>query len=272
MPDAKEIKDALFSIHPGKAPGPDGFSACFFQSNWNVVGDDMIKEVQAFFQSGCMPRTINEIHIRLIPKITSPKRVSDYRPIALCNVSYKIISKLLARRLQPLLGALITETQFAFVPKRTISDNVLITHELLHYLKTSKAKKHFYMVVKTDMSKVYDRMEWDITKAAILRFGFHPTWTEWIMQCISTVNYSFIINDATRGNVKPGRGIRQGDPLSPYIFILCSELLSSFFKMGQRNGSLKGIRITSGRHALINCYLQMIQCFFAKLMSRMNRH
>lgn len=131
--------------------------------------------------------------------------MADYRPIALCNVSYKIISKLLAKRLQPLLEALITETQSAFVPKRAISDNVLIIHEMLHYLKTSKAKKHFYMAIKTDMSKIYDRLEWDFIKMAILRFGFHPIWTEWIMQCITIVSYSFIINDATRGYVQPGR-------------------------------------------------------------------
>lgn len=153
LPEKKEIKDALFSIHAGRAPGPDGFSACFFQSNWNIVRDDVVKEVQSFFQSGRMPRTINETHLRHIPKILSPKKVADYRPIALCIVSYKFISKILAKRLQPLLGVLITETQFGFVPKRAISDNVLITHEFLHFLKTSKAKKHCYMAVKTDMRK-----------------------------------------------------------------------------------------------------------------------
>lgn len=137
--DAKEIKDALFSIHPGKAPGPDVFYSCFFQSNWNVMGEDVVKEIQDFFQSGCLPRTVNETHIMLIPKILSPKKVVDYRPVALCNVVYKVISKLLAKRLQPQLCNLITETQSAFVPKRAISANVLITHEFLCYLP-SKAK------------------------------------------------------------------------------------------------------------------------------------
>lgn len=97
LPEMQEIKDVLISIHPGKAPGPDGFSACFFQSNWSVVGDDLVEEVQQFFQSGRMQRTINETHLRLIPKVISHKKVADYKPLALCNVSYKIISKLLAR-------------------------------------------------------------------------------------------------------------------------------------------------------------------------------
>lgn len=264
LPDEAEIKAALFSIHPGKAPGPDGFSACFFQSNWGLMGKDIVSEIREFFLSGQMPRTINETHLRLIPKILSPMKVADYRPIALCNVSYKIISKLLAKRLQPLLGDLITETQSAFVPKRAISDNVLITHEFLHYLKTSKAAKHCYMAVKTDMSKAYDRLEWDFIKLAILRFGVHPIFTEWIMQCISTVSYSFIINDASRGLVLPGRGIRQGDPLSPYIFILCSELLSSLCNLRQRNGKFKGIKIAAEAPCINHLLFADDTMFFCK--------
>lgn len=159
LPSPQEIKETLFSIHPNKAPGPDGFSACFFQKNWSVVGNDIVKEVQEFFTSGEMRRTINETHVRLIPKRRSAKRVADYRPIALCNVYYKLISKLLSRRLQPHLQTLISETQSAFLPKRAISDNVLITHEILHYLKSSKAEKHCYMAIKSDMSKAYDRLE-----------------------------------------------------------------------------------------------------------------
>lgn len=110
IPSAEEIKAALFSINHEKAPGPDGFSSCFFQRNWNVMSRDIIKEVQGFFLSGNMPRTINETHIRLIPKGMGAKKVADYRPIALCNVYYKIISKLISRRLQPMLKLLISET------------------------------------------------------------------------------------------------------------------------------------------------------------------
>lgn len=211
-----------------------------------------------------MPRTINETHLRLIPKIISPKKVADYSPLALCNVIYKIISKLIAIRLQPLLGDLIAETQSAFVPKRAISDNVLITHEILHYLKTSKASKHCYMAVKTDMSKAYDRLEWDFIQLAMQRFGFHPTLTMWIMQCITTVSYSFIINDATIGFVKPGRGIRQGDPLSPYIFILCSELLTNLCNLGQRNGKLRGLKIATGAPCISHLLFADDTMFFCK--------
>lgn len=264
IPSAEEIKEALFSIHPEKAPGPDGFSACFFQSNWEVVGRDIIQEVQDFFKSGNMPRTINETHVRLIPKGTGAKTTADYRPIALCNVYYKTISKLLSRRLQPILQKLISETQSAFVPKRAISDNVLITQEVLHYLKNSKAEKQFSMAIKTDMSKAYDRLEWDFIKMVLSKLNFHPMVINWIIQCISTVTYTFIINGATRGYVKPGRGIRQGDPLSPYLFILCSEVLTGLCAEAQSTGRMKGISIASNCPSLNHLLFVDDTMFFCK--------
>lgn len=116
IPSALEIKEAIFDINAEKAPGPDGFSARFFQSNWLDIGEEIVDKIQAFFISGKPPEGINHTHVRLIPKIQSPQRVSDYRPIALCNVYYKTISKILTKRLQPLLGSLISENQSAFVP------------------------------------------------------------------------------------------------------------------------------------------------------------
>lgn len=243
LPLAHEIKEAMFAIHPDKAPGPDGFSASFFQSNWDVVGPAITKEIQSFFLTGALPYSINETHIRLIPKIHSPKMVSDYRPIALCNVYYKVISKILSLRLKPILQEVISETQSAFVPGRIISDNVLITHEMLHYLKMSKATKHCSMAVKTDISKAYDRLEWSFISMVLERMGFCDTFIQWMMQCISTVQYAFLLNNEVVGNVVPQRGIRQGDPLSPYIFILCAEVLSGLCKKAQANSQLPGLRV-----------------------------
>lgn len=163
-PSSLEIKEALFSIHPDKAPGPDGFSASFYQSFWDIVGDDITKDIQAFFTSGAMDPRQNETHVRLIPKVVGPKKVSEYRPIALCNMHYKIIAKLLTRRLQPLLPNLISDHQSVFVKGRSIADNVLITHEILHCLQHSGASVRCSMAIKTDMSKGYDRIEWNFLR------------------------------------------------------------------------------------------------------------
>ena len=245
-PTPLEIKEALFAIHPDKAPGPDGFSASFFQSHWEVVGSSVVLEVQRFFSTGVLPPTLNHTHIRLIPKTSDAKKVADYRPIALCNVLYKIISKLLSLRLKTVLDSIISENQSAFIPGRAITDNVLITHEMLHYLKTSQAQINCSMAVKMDMSKAYDRVEWVFVSEVLQRLGFHDKWINLIMQCIQSVSYSFLINDTVYGLVKPYRGIRQGDPLSPYIFILCGEVLSGLCRKAGREGSLKGIRVARG--------------------------
>ena len=204
VPTEAEIKKALFSIHPDKAPGPDGFSASFFQANWTAVSPAIVAEIKEFFASGKMPNSINKTHIRLIPKTQNAMKVSEYRPIALCNVYYKIISKILSLRLRPVLSDIISENQSAFLPGRAIADNVLITHEILHYLKGSEAEKHCYIAVKTDISKAYDRLEWSFIRLVFEKLGFNPIWVNWVMECITIVSYSFLVNDTAASNHTEG--------------------------------------------------------------------
>lgn len=207
----------------------------------------MCRDIKQFFISDTLHPQQNETHIRLIPKITGPRSVSDYRPIALCSTHYKIIAKILSKRLRPLLPNLISTSQSAFVAGRAIGDNVLITHETLHFLRTSEAKKRCAMAVKTDMSKAYDRLEWGFIEANLSHMGFAERWINWVMSCIKTVSYSFLINGSPQGIVIPSRGIRQGDPLSPYIFILCTQVLSSLCDHAMEDGSLSGVRVS--RHS-----------------------
>ena len=191
----------------------------FLRVSFNRIG--LLLALQYAVRSGVLPNTINNTHIRHVPKISSPMKVSDYMPIALCNVYYKAISKLLSIRLKPVLQDLVSEYQSAFVPDRAISDNFLITHEVLHYLKSSEAEKHCSMTVKTDISKAYDRLEWAFISQVFDSLGFDKVWTNCILQCISTVLYSFLIDNEVIGEVTPQRGIRQGDPFSPiYSFFV----------------------------------------------------
>ncbi|KAG7536993.1 Zinc knuckle CX2CX4HX4C [Arabidopsis suecica] len=262
IPVVKEIKEAVFSINANKAPGPDGFSASFYQAYWSIIGDDVSRDIQSFFLSNTLHQRKNETHVCLIPKGTAPRKVGDYRPIALCNTHYKIIAKILTKRLQPLLPKLISKFQSAFVPNRAISDNILITHETLHFLQTSDAKKFCSMAVKTDMSKAYDRIEWGFLRAVLEKIGFHEKWISWIMTCVESVSYSFLLNGAPQGKVIPSRGLRQGDPLSPYLFILCTEVLSGLCEQAQFKGRLPGIEWQEQALLLIISSSRMIQCFF----------
>ncbi|KAL6176158.1 hypothetical protein ACLB2K_052793 [Fragaria x ananassa] len=238
----EEVRQALFQMHPSKAPGPDGMSPFFFQKYWKVVGPDVCTAVRSFLYSGVLPEVINFTHVTLIPKVKDPKDMTDLNPIALCNVLYRICSKVLANRLKKILDSVISPLQSAFVPIRLISDNTVAT-EVAHFLHSNRrVDEHFSL--KLDISKVYDRLEWSFVRNILVKLGFAMEWVELIMTTVTTVSYSFLVNGEVRGNVKPSRGIRQGDPLSPYIFILSAEGLSSAIQHFVTHQWIQGINIT----------------------------
>ncbi|KAK9924951.1 hypothetical protein M0R45_033292 [Rubus argutus] len=230
-------------MHPSKAPGPDGFSPAFYQKFWHIVGNDIVEAVQCFLESDSATSQINSTHVASIPKVKNPEFLSQMRPISLCNVLYKIGSKVLANRLKPLLQQLISPFQSAFIPGRLISDNSLVAFEIAHFLKRKRERNVGYGALKLDMSKAYDRIEWNFLEASLIKLGFHQTWVNWIMRCIRTVSYSFILNGEPRGLIKPTRGLRQGDAISPYLFLICAEVLSLMISMAESQGRLQGLKI-----------------------------
>lgn len=146
-------------MHLGKSPGPNGLSVLFYSKFWDLVGDEVCEIVIRFLSYGGMSENVNATTVVLIPKVKKPKEMKDLRPISLCNISYKLISKVLANRLKSFLPEIIEDNQCAFVPGRLITDNVLIALEVFHFMKISAARKNGFMALKLDMSKAYDRIK-----------------------------------------------------------------------------------------------------------------
>ena len=186
---------------------------------------NVINAVQNFFVKGTMVKELNSTLIVLIPKIQNPTSVNHYRPISLCNVVYKAITKILVNKMRPILHSIISPCQLAFVPRRWIKKNQVIVKELMHSFKTRKVKGGF-VAIKVDFQKAYDWINWGFLMTVLSHLGFSPTFVNWIFQCVSSVSSSILVNGGRTEAFKPSRGLCQGDPLSPYLFILCQDVLS----------------------------------------------
>uniref|UniRef100_A0A2N9FAP0 Reverse transcriptase domain-containing protein n=1 Tax=Fagus sylvatica TaxID=28930 RepID=A0A2N9FAP0_FAGSY len=174
-----------------KAPGPDGFTACFFKKSWPIVGSDVCKAVQSFFQSGALLKEVNSTIITLVPKVPNPSSITEYRPIACWRV---------------------------------ISENILLAQELVKGYHKNKGKAR--CAIKVDLKKAYDSVEWNFILMSLLAVGCPAQFVTWVRECITTPRFSIALNGSLVGYFKGEKGLRQGDPLSPYLFVLAMEVFT----------------------------------------------
>lgn len=237
MPE--EVDASMKQLKEGKAPGLDGFSTNFFHAFWELIKEEVWQMVDESRSLHSLLPSLNSTFIAMVPKEDNTITPDKFRPIALCNVIYKVITKVIENRLKPMLSMLISPEQSGYVKGRKILDGIILTHEIIHSLKNSKQA---CMILKIDLSKAFDKLSWTYIQNMINAFGFAPMWVRWIHSLISTF-FSILINGIPSRPFSPSRGIRQGDLLSPFLFVLMAEGLGRLIKHALLSQHLKGISI-----------------------------
>ena len=186
-------------------------------------------------------RALNASFIALIPKEEKAMTPDRFRPIALCNVVYKIISKVISNRLKPLLPTIVFEEQTGYVEGRKILNKIIQSHEVVHPLKRNNQAG---MIIQLDLAKAYDKLSWAYIMEVLLAYGFDHNWIRWVMALVTTSSFSILVNGSPSIIFFPSKGLRQGDPLSPFLFILVTKGLGRDIKQAKNMGKIKGLQVS----------------------------
>lgn len=208
-----------------KSPASNSFQPFFFQKYWHLVGHYVHNLVQRAFQTGVFDNHINHTLLVLMPKTDHPECLKQFRHIALCNVIYKTISKVLVNRLKRIMDKLIPPPQASFVPGKQAAYNIIIAQEMVDSIKKSKATNGGLML-KLDLERAYDKVDWDFLNQTFQMFNFPQTIIKLINTCINSVRVIVLSNGEKTDSFSTSRGLRQGDPLLPFLFVICLERLS----------------------------------------------
>ncbi|GJX71178.1 RNA-directed DNA polymerase, eukaryota [Tanacetum coccineum] len=255
----EEIKGAVWGCGSNKSPGPDGFTFEFYRRYWGLIEDEVVVAVNYFFHNGFVPKGGNSSFIALIPKIPGAKMVKDFRPISLIGSLYKIIAKLLANRLVTVMSDLVNELQSAFIANRQILDGPFMLNEIIHWCK---AKKKQTMIFKVDFEKAFDSIRWDFLDDVLTKFGFGTWWRDWIQSCLKSSRGSILINGNPTSEFQFYKGLKHGDPLSPFLFIL----ISHFFYADDV------VFVSQWCDSNLSTIIRVLECFFLASGLRINLH
>lgn len=224
----EEVKEAVWDIPNSKSPGPDGFTAEFYRAAWDIIKVDVVAAIQDYFLNGKLLKQTNATLLTLVPKSRNPISAVDFRPIACCNIVYKIITKIITARLQPVLPGLIEQTQGAFLKKRSIIDNISICQGLVRNYHRNQGSPRCLM--KLDLRKAYDTIDWVFIREVMQAFKFPEEFIQRVIECITSPSFSIMINGSPQGYFHSSRGLRQGDPMSPYLFVLAMDYFAKLLQ------------------------------------------
>jgi hypothetical protein len=189
----EEIKAAIFDMKPYYASGPDGFQPFFYQSQWSVVGISVCDFIRNIFNGKSKVAEVNQTHLVLIPKVNAPEYIYQFQPIGLCNVNYKIVSKIIVKKLNLIMPELISESQSSFIPGRNITDNIIVAQEIVHSIRKMKGRKGI-MTIKVDLGKAYDRLHWDFISDTLSKAKLPSNLVTLIMKCIESNSINVLWN------------------------------------------------------------------------------
>jgi len=195
----EEFKAAIWECDSYKCPGPDGINLGFFKDFWDLLKIDLLNIFGEFFRHGKLTKGLNSTFIALIPKVESPQRVADFRPISLVSSVYKILSKVLANRLRMVVGNVVSTSQSGFIKGRQILDVILIANELVDDAKKNKKE---LLMFKVDFEKAYDSVDWGYLDEVMGKMNFPPLWRSWIMECVSTTTTLVLVNGCPTGEME----------------------------------------------------------------------
>ncbi|KAJ9678515.1 hypothetical protein PVL29_020639 [Vitis rotundifolia] len=232
-----------------KEPGPDGFTLAFWQSCWEFIKEEILEMFKEFYEHSSFLKSLNNTFLVLIPKKSGAEDLGDFRPISLLGGLYKLLAKVLANRLKIVVGKVVSTSQNAFVRGRQILDASLIANEVIDSWQKRKEKG---LICKLDIEKAYDSINWKFLLKVLQKMGFGPKWVGWMWSCLSSAKFSVLVNGVPAGFFPSTKGLRQGNPLSPYLFVMGMEVLDVLIRRAVEGGFLSGCNIRGGSEPPLN--------------------